>query len=289
VAAAARALGPIPPPARAPAAAPTVDGWRTFKLFGTSARHSELLQTAVLPAVRAARAAGEIDGWFFLPYVDGPGRRPHLRLRVHAPRGATGFEARLATAVAPAEARGALAAVEATAYVPERGRFRADELDAVHAIFESDSELAAELLERSQRDEDFAGIAAGAQAADALARGLGFDLEARLALARDRRRAAEAGEAIDDEGRAAADAAFRSAGRPLRGALAEEPTGPFAQHLARVSAAARRLPAGSAARLAPTLLHLGAVRLLGPDPDGERLAYTFWQRTLEGLTRSGSR
>ncbi len=30
------------------------------------------------------RRTGEIDGWFFLRYLDGPGERPHLRLRVHA-------------------------------------------------------------------------------------------------------------------------------------------------------------------------------------------------------------
>ena len=31
-----------------------------------------------------ARAAAEIDAWFFLRYLDGPGARPHLRLRAHA-------------------------------------------------------------------------------------------------------------------------------------------------------------------------------------------------------------
>jgi hypothetical protein len=34
------------------------------------------------------------------------------------------------------------------------------------------------------------------------------------------------------------------------------------------------------------LLHLSAVRLVGPDPDAERLGYTFWERTLEGLRKT---
>jgi hypothetical protein len=34
------------------------------------------------------------------------------------------------------------------------------------------------------------------------------------------------------------------------------------------------------------LLHLSSVRLIGPDPDGERLGYTFWERTLEGLRKT---
>ena len=74
-----RGAGPAAPP-RAPCPA-----WRTFKLFGAEAFQDDLLLDAVAPAVQAAQRAGEIEAWFFLRYIDGPGRRHHLRLRVRVP------------------------------------------------------------------------------------------------------------------------------------------------------------------------------------------------------------
>ena len=60
--------------------------------------------------------------------------------------------------------------------------------------------------------------------------------------------------------------------------------------VARVAAAADDVAAANArARLLPTLLHLAAVRALGADPDSERLAYTFWERTLQGLRKPAGR
>jgi hypothetical protein len=38
-------------------------------------------------------------------------------------------------------------------------------------------------------------------------------------------------------------------------------------------------------RVLPALLHVNAVRTLGPDPVGELQAYTFWERTLESLAQ----
>ena len=38
-------------------------------------------------------------------------------------------------------------------------------------------------------------------------------------------------------------------------------------------------------RILPPLLHLDAVRLLGPDRDAEFRAYTYWERTLDSLER----
>ncbi len=72
----------VPPPAEAAGAA----DWHTWKLFGAADRADRVLHGAVAPAIAAASAAGEIEGWFFLRYVDGPGRRDHLRLRVRAAR-----------------------------------------------------------------------------------------------------------------------------------------------------------------------------------------------------------
>ena len=60
-------------------------------------------------------------------------------------------------------------------------------------------------------------------------------------------------------------------------------------HRARTAHAARGLAAEARARLLPTLLHLSAVRVLGADPDGERLAYTFWERTLAGAAQAAGR
>ena len=278
-----RRAGDVPPPHRAPPAA----GWRSFKLYGAAGRQEAVLETVVAPAVAAARAEGEIDRWFFLRYVDGPGRRPHLRLRVHGPDGgARAFAQRLEEALAPARARAAVTAVETGDYHPERGRFPADELDAVLALFESDSALVVALLVDEAFDDELGRIALAVRASASAARGLGLDLAGRHAAAKERRRAAEAAAGIDGEARRAADTAFRAAGRGLRAALTGEPAGPFADHRARVAAAAAPLPAASRERLLPTLLHLAAVRLLGPDRDAERLALTFWERVLEGLRRA---
>ena len=134
------------------------------------------------------------------------------------------------------------------------------------------------------------------RACDALATGLGLELDARHALAKQRRHAAEASADLFDEDRARADAAFRDAGRGLRAALLADAAGDsgggtdphagaLAAHRARVAHAARELSRDARARLLPTLLHLSAVRCLGPHPDRERLAYTFWERTLAGLRR----
>ncbi|HLK90005.1 MAG TPA: thiopeptide-type bacteriocin biosynthesis protein [Polyangia bacterium] len=278
-------VGRVPPPRRAPPLA----GWRTFKLFGAAARQEALLAT-VVPAVAEGRRGGELDAWFFLRYVDGPGQRHHLRLRVRAPGGDPGpFERRLRAALGPARAAGACTSIEAADYFPERGRFADDELPALHAIFESDSQAAAALLADPELDR----IAALPLVCDALARGLGLDLGARHALARERRRAAEIWTGLDAETQRASDADFRRHGRALRAALAETPPDPAApvariltDHRTRVAAAAAGLTEAARARHTPTLLHLAAVRLMGPDPHAERLGYTFWERTLEGLRKT---
>jgi lantibiotic biosynthesis protein len=284
-------VGRVPPPREAP----PLPGWRTFKLFGTANRQDELLAGTVAPAIRRAQDAHEIDAWFFLRYVDGPGRRTHLRLRVHGTPSAAAFEARLLAALAPAREDGAFATIEIGEYLAEHGRFTPADLPVVHAIFESDSEAAVALL----ADPDLDRVLLLARALDTLASGAGLNLDERHALARARRRAAESWTAVDDEDRRQADADFRRHGRALRAALSgaesaspdgaaeiAPATGVLARHRARIAAAARDLPADARARLLPTLLHLCAVRFAGPDPDAERIAYTFWERTLEGLRKS---
>ena len=275
-------LALVPPPQRTPALA----GWRTFKLFGAAGRQDDLLLGAVVPAVHAARRAGQIDAWFFLRYVDGPGQRPHLRLRVRGQPAA--FERRLRGALDAARRAGAFTVLETGDYFPERGRFEAETLDGLHAIFQSDSETAAALLGAPELEP----TTTLARLYDALAGGLDLDLVARHGLARQRRDAAEAWTGVDDEARREADAAFRRHGRALRAALAGPPAAadparaPLARHGAQVATAARRWTAATRARLLPTLLHLTAVRFAGPDPELERLGYTFWERALGGLRRS---
>jgi thiopeptide-type bacteriocin biosynthesis protein len=275
--------GRVPPPR----VQPSLPGWRTFKLFGASAGQDLLLTETVVPAVAEARAAGQIDAWFFLRYLDGPGERPHLRLRVRGHDGGepTSFEQRLRGALLPARAAGTFTSMETGDFFPERGRFDADDLAAVHAIFEADSEAVAALL---AADAELDRITTLPALFDALARGLGLELAARHALARGRRNAADTWTRLDDEARRESDAGFRRHARPLRAALTV-PSPLLTRYEARVGEAARDLKETGRARLLstlPTLLHLSAVRLLGPDPEAERLGYTFWERTLEGLRKS---
>jgi len=281
-----RAAGAVPPPARTP----RLEDWQTFKLFGVQSRQDDLLGL-LLPAVRAGQHAGEIDRWFFQRYIDGPGSRHHLRVRVHASNDPAAFERRLRERLRAARAVATVTGVEIDEYRPELGRFRSDELSIVHDIFESDSELVCALLPPPA--DALERICLLARALDALAAGFGLDLDARHALAVKRRRAAEASAALDEDDRARADTAFRRIGRELRAALADDGGGgdpgataaKLAAHRARVAHAARGLAADARARLLPPLLHLSAVRSLGADRDGERLAYTFWERTLQGLRR----
>jgi len=285
-----RSAGAVPPPARAPREAG--DAWRTFKLYGPAGRQDDLLALLV-PIVRAGQHAGEIDAWFFQRYVDGPGRRHHLRVRTRAAGDGAAFERRLRDRLQGARAAALLTGIEIDEYRPELGRFRADELSAVHDIFESDSELACALLPPPA--DALERICVLVRAFDAVAAALGQDVDARHALALARRRAAETSGDVDDDQRARADAAFRRVGRELRAALAagDDAGGgdapdvalKIAAHRARVAHAARGLPPPARTRLLPTLLHLCAVRSLGADSDGERLAYTFWERTLQGLRK----
>jgi len=277
----------VEPPRRAPPAA----DWLTFKVFGAPEHQDALLGTILHPAIVAARLAGELTGWFFQRYVEGPGRRHHLRLRVRAPGGPAAFAARLAAALEPARAAGAVVTLESGDYHAERARFGAA-LDAVHEIFESDSEAACALLGASHDDGEADATADRVEqlvrALDALARGLGLDLAGRHALARARRDAA--GGPPDDDTRADDDAEFRARARQLRALLGasagDDASRALGKHETRTARAVRALEPDARAGLAPVLLHLACVRHGGPDRDLERRAYTFWGRTLEGLRRA---
>jgi thiopeptide-type bacteriocin biosynthesis protein len=302
------AAGPVPPPRLAPPA----PGWRTFALYGAEERQDDVLLDAVVPAVRGALDAGEIDHWFFVRYADERGRRPHLRLRTHAADRAHAdrFAARLDRHLHGARASGAVTRVETSAYHPELARFggHAGVGAALH-IFESDSDLACALLAAGRGPGD-PGLAAASPddrrldaidqlvaTFDGLAAGLGFELRERHQLARGRRAAESAAlDALVAAEPRALDADFRARSRRLRAVLGALPDAEssepdlrrIASYRVHVAAAVGELTEAVRARLAPPLLHLCAVRLAGADRGAEARAYLLWERTLEGLVRSPS-
>ena len=277
-------LGAVLPPHTAPAAA----GWRTFKLFGVEARQDALLVGTIAPVIGDALAAAEIDAWFFIRYIDGPGRRPHLRLRIHAATatGEAAFGRRLEQGLVPARADASVVTVETSEYHPEYARFHgAENLLSTLRIFQLDSQLACALLETAPH-QTAGGVELLVRSMECLATGLGFSLAERHALARQRRDASCADGALPERKRAD-DAEFRACARRLRQALAgpanDVATRLLADHRERVAAAATSLAIPTRQALLPTFLHLGAVRLCGLDSDRERRAYVLWERTLEGL------
>jgi thiopeptide-type bacteriocin biosynthesis protein len=262
-----------PPPALPPVPLPVAAGdWHTWKLFGAADRADRVLHGAVAPAIADALAARDIDAWFFLRYVDGPGRRFHLRLRVRAASDAA-FAARLDQALAPARAAGDVVTLERAEYHRELGRYGADAIDAVERVFESDSALVLALA-----DDDSDPVELLVSSYDALAAGAGLDEPARHALGQ-RRRAAYGVTRID----ALADE-YRARQKSLRARLSS-PSAPFVAHTTRVAAALAPLAPARRAALLPALLHLAAVRLGAR----EEAAIYLWERTRESLARHRER
>ena len=206
--------------------------------------------------------------------MEGPGRRYHLRLRVHAASDAA-FATRLDAALAPARAAGDLVTVERAEYQRELGRYGADAIDAVERVFEADSALVLALLEGEADDDPIELLVASY---DALAAGAGLDDAERHALARRRRDAYDLGrdDALADE--------YRARQKSLRARLATTAP-PFAAHVERVAAALSSLPRPRRDALLPARLHLAAVRLIGPDAAREAAAIYLWERTRESLAR----
>jgi thiopeptide-type bacteriocin biosynthesis protein len=264
------------------------DHWTTFKLFGAEERQDEVLLALVAPLVAEAQAAGAVDRWHFLRYLEGT--RHHLRVRVHteAERGAEIVARRLRALAEPLRLAGDLLAVETAEYFPEVARYGgAETMALVERLFELDSELVLRLLTLdAESPEPLPGDRLDwlVRGFDALARGLGLDLEARRALA-ERRRGAHLGASTP-----ALDAEYRTRQRRLAGALAggaaDALAAPLDAHALRVQAIAGGLTAPVLTALLgalPALLHVNAVRLLGARPEEEAAAYLFWERTLEGL------
>ena len=273
-----RGAGRVPPPAEAGPA----PGWVTFKLFGPPERQDLVLVEAVAPAVQAARAADEIDGWFFLPYLEG--RRHHLRVRVHArhARGEQAFTRRLRAALEPLSSL--VVSVETAPYFRESARYGGLSLmPAVERIFEAGSDLALARLEATAAGEETDDLATLVRAYDALAGGLGLDAAQRRQLAQRRRLACEQGGLLPDEELLRRE--YRRLSRPLAAVLSgaqPDVLSPALAAFGRQVRSASSTPSALHPAL-PALLHMQAVRTLGLDANSEAAAYVLWDRTLESL------
>lgn len=243
----------VPEPAASPRRAFPVDpprpnAWKTLELYGDELRQDRVLLGAVAPAIADARAAGELDAWFFLRYVD-PLGRPHLRVRL---RGRGAAEKRLRLALAPAVAAADVVDIRLAPYHREEARYGgAAALDAWEKLFEADSDLVLEELEHQGPDGD--PVVAIVNALDSLTRALGLGDDDRHALAR-RLRDATGHDDRDDY-------------RRLQRALADLRPRPYP-----------RMPPPSDALAA--VLHMTVNRR---DPRAEARAYYLWERALDSL------
>jgi thiopeptide-type bacteriocin biosynthesis protein len=280
-----RRLGAVPPPRRRPAE----PAWQTYKLFGAPDRADLLLVALVAPTVRAALADGRLEGWFFLRYVDGPGRRHHLRLRVRADGvGHAAFDAALREALVPAREAGDLVLVETAPYHPEIGRYGAEAMGPLERLWEADSELACDLLDGDGELPELL-----VRAFDALAAALGLDAAGRAACAAACTLAYAADlAALRDTSRDAPAvrrppepfaAEYRARQARLRQVLEEPPPASLSAFSARVRRAAAPLDQARRAALLPSLIHLSAVRLAGTRRIEELRALSLWQRAAAGV------
>jgi thiopeptide-type bacteriocin biosynthesis protein len=274
-----RQAGTVNPPALVPAD----ESWLSFRLYGAADRQAALLFEAVGPTVKSALQAGEIDAWFFLPYVDHPGSRHHLRVRAHASsaRKADGFARRLRRALAPALGRGDLVDVATSGYFRESARYGGPALmPAVERIFQASSDLVLEVLSGESQGllhDDRVHLAV--LAADSLAGALGLDLSARLDVAGSCRRACATAGMLDED---QAKLAFRGGGKQLCASLSNPELPVLVAFRRELSGIQTDLRLALRPRI-PALLHVQAVRFFGPDPQAEALAYYLWQRALDSL------
>lgn len=159
--------------------------WLYLKLYSGTATADHVLTDLVAPLVRAARAGGIAERWFFLRYAD---PHPHLRVRLRGdPRRLHGDTlAAVHAAAAPLLRDGRLWKLQLDTYDRELERYGGDAcIELAEAIFEADSDAALAIVELLDPET-------GADArwrlallgADRLLVDLGLDLERRTALIR---------------------------------------------------------------------------------------------------------
>jgi thiopeptide-type bacteriocin biosynthesis protein len=180
--------------------------------------------------------------------------------------------------------------VESGGYFREAARYGGEELmPAVERLFQASSELILAVLDaEDQGTAQVARVALAVRAADAMASGLGLDLETRLGLAQ-RCRAACARAGLLDEEHARQE--YRRWSRQLFAWLTTKDADALAPALMLLKEAAASVAksldadlCASLQRKLPVLLHVQDVRLAGANADAEALAHYLWHRTLEGIT-----
>ena len=195
---------------------------------------------------RRARA-GEIDAWFFLRYLDGPGERPHLRLRVRGRDGGepAAFERRLRRALRrrapPARSRRSRPATS----FPSAG----GSTPAISAPFTRSSRPTARRWPRSSPPtRSSTGSPRCRRSSTRWRAGWGWISPRATRSSRGRRNAADAWTRLDGEARRESDAGFRRHARPLRAALTAPP--PLADPLRGTRRRGRPRSDGNRARAA---------------------------------------
>ena len=290
-----------PAPSRRPPARRRAAGWRRSSCSAPSGRQDDLL--ALAAPHRPRRATRRRDRWLVLPALRrraGP-PPPPARPRVRAPGDAAAFAfGRLRDRLPRRARRGDRDRHRAsTNTAPSSAASAPTSSTPCPRIFESDSELAVRAAAARRPTRSSASRCSCARGR-AGRRASGSTLDARHALAAAAGAPPRRGGAGRRRSRArrrrlsrawAAGCAPRCGRRRTAAPAAARPhaAGKLAAHRARTAHAARGLrvrrarpPAADAA--AP----VGRPRL-GADPDGERLAYTFWERTLQGLRRPAGR
>jgi len=163
--------------------------WLYLKLFAGVALHDELLRDLIGPLVLDSMRAGTTDGWFFLRYDE---KGDHLRLRLHGrPEAlAGGLLPRFHSALA-SHAGGKIWRLQLDTYEREVERY-GGELGVLQAeqLFMADSEAVLTILGllsggEGQEQRWLAALAS----MDMMLQDFGFELPARLELARDHREA----------------------------------------------------------------------------------------------------
>ena len=136
-------------------------------------------------------------------------------------------------------------------------------------------------------------VAIAVRAADAMASGLGLDLETRVGLARRCRQACARAGLLDEEH---ARQEYRQRSRQLFTWLGRKEDDGLTVALGSLQDAAESAAASldvdrrvTLRRKLPALLHVQAVRLAGADAGAEALVYFLWERSLEGISARNRR
>ena len=162
--------------------------WLYAKLYTGPGIADRLLVDTLRPLVSTAVAGGAADGWFFIRYADPD---PHVRLRLHGdPRRLTGeLLPRLADSLAPLLEDGRVARWQLDTYVREVERYGgAQGIVLAEQLFCLDSECVLAMLDSTPGDDGLAWRWKLATCGvDLLLDGLGLDLTAKCAWARQQR------------------------------------------------------------------------------------------------------